>query len=36
MAEVKDVLLDVVVGTVEVVEIELKRALLGFKETRLV
>ena len=36
MAEVKDVLLDVVIGTVKAIEIKLKRALLRFKETRLV
>jgi hypothetical protein len=35
VVEVKDVLLDVVVGNVEVVEIKFKRVLLEFKETRL-
>ena len=35
VAEVKDVLLDVVVGNVEVVVIEFERVTLGFEETRL-
>jgi hypothetical protein len=35
VVEVKDVLLDVVVGSVEVVEIEFERVPLEFEETRL-
>jgi hypothetical protein len=35
VAEVKEVLLDVVVNNVEVIVIEFKRVILGFKETRL-
>ena len=36
VVKVKDVLLDIVVGNVEVIVIEFKRVLFEFKETRLV